>query len=116
MIHIKFIKITVYTPDAVYSKAGSFKTMVIDGRNTTPFIYFAGGVRAKDGTFQKGARFPLYVYNATGAESVNWYFDGQPALTDSEGYFTLSSDGTLRAEIFWPDGTTDVIVKEIVTR
>ena len=107
---------TVYTPDAVYSKAGSFKTMVIDGRNTTPFIYFAGGVRAKDGTFQKGARFPLYVYNATGAESVNWYFDGQPASTDSEGYFTLSSDGTLRAEIFWPDGTTDVIVKEIVTR
>ena len=107
---------TVYTPDAIYSKAGSFKTMVIDGRNTTPFIYFTGGVRAKDGTFQKGARFPLYVYNSNGAESISWYFGDRPAATDSEGYFTLTSDGTLRAEINWPDGTTDVIVKEIVTR
>ena len=107
---------TVFTPDAVYSKAGSFKTMVIDGRNTTPFIYFSGGVRAKDGTFHKDARFPLYVYNATGAEQVRWYFGDTPARVDSEGYFTATENGTLRAEVSWPDGTVDVILKEIVIR
>ena len=107
---------TVFTPGAVYSKSSSFKTMVIDGRNTTPFIYFSGGVRAKDGTFYEDARFPLYVYNATGAEEVRWYFDDSPATVDAEGYFTAKKSGTLRAEVSWPDGTTDVIVKEIVIR
>ena len=104
---------TVYTPDAVYSKSGSFKTMVIDSRNTIPFIYFSGGVRNKDGTFIKDARFPLYVYNATDAVEINWYFDDSPAVTDSDGFFTLTRSGTLRAEVTWPDGTTDVIVKEL---
>ncbi|MBP5571696.1 MAG: hypothetical protein J6X39_03410 [Bacteroidales bacterium] len=105
--------LTVYTPDAVFSKSGSFKTMVIDNRNTIPFIYFTGGVRNKDGTFEKGARFPLYVHNAVGAEEINWYFGDRPAVTDSEGMFTVSANGTLRAEVRWADGTTDVIVKEI---
>ncbi|MBR3501006.1 MAG: hypothetical protein IKO04_06360 [Bacteroidales bacterium] len=105
--------LTVYTPDAVYSKGGSFKTMVIDGRNTIPFIYFAGGVRNKDGTFEKGARFPLYVHNAVEAEQIDWYFDDRPAVVDGEGMFTAAHNGTLRAVVTWADGTTDVIVKEI---
>lgn len=107
---------TVYTPDAAYSKSGAFKTMVIDNRNTIPFIYFVGGVRNKDGTFEKGARFPLYVHNATEAEEIHWYFGDRPAVTDGEGYFTLSVSGTLRAEVKWPDGTTDVIVKELTVK
>ena len=108
--------LTVYTPDAVYSKSGSFKTMVIDNRNTIPFIYFAGGVRNKDGTFEKGARFPLYVHNATEAEEIKWYFGDRPAVTDAEGYFTVSVSGTLRAEVTWADGSTDVIVKELTVK
>ena len=107
---------TVYTPDAVYSKSGSFKTMVIDSRNTIPFIYFSGGVRNKDGSFIKGARFPLYVYNATDAEEIKWYFDGSPATTDADGYFSLTRNGILRAEVTWADGTTDVIVKELTVK
>ena len=107
---------TVYTPDAAYSKSGSFKTMVIDSRNTIPFIYFSGGVRNKDGSFVKDARFPLYVYNATEAEEIRWFFNDQPAAIDSDGYFTLSGNGTLRAEVSWPDGTTDVIVKELTVK
>ena len=87
--------------------------MVIDGRNTIPFIYFAGGVRNKDGTFEKGARFPLYVHNAVEAEQIDWYFDDRPAVVDGEGMFTVNRNGTLRAEVRWTDGTTDVIVKEI---
>ena len=108
--------LTVYTPDAAYSKSGAFKTMVIDNRNTIPFIYFAGGVRNKDGSFGKGARFPLYVHNATEAEEISWYFNDRPAETDSEGYFTLTVNGTLRAEVRWPDGSTDVIVKELTVK
>ena len=108
--------LTVYTHDATYSKSGSFKTMIIDSRNTIPFIYFSGGVRNKDGSFNPDARFPLYVYNATDAEEIKWYFDDSPAVTDSDGYFTLTRSGTLRAEITWTDGTTDVIVKELTIK
>ena len=107
---------TVYTQDGIYSTSGAFKTMVIDNRNTIPFIYFTGGVRNKDGTFNSGARFPLYVHNATEAEEINWYFGESPAVTDDEGYFTVRTNGTLRAEVRWPDGTTDVIVKEITVK
>ena len=107
---------TVYTHDATYSKSGSFKTLVMDSRNTIPFIYFSGGVRNKDGSFGKGARFPLYVYNATDAEQIKWYFDDAPATTDADGFFTLTRNGTLRAEVTWEDGTTDVIVKEITVK
>lgn len=107
---------TVYTRDAAYSKSGSFKTMVIDNRNTVPFIFFSGGVRNKDGSFNPGARFPLYVYNATQAKEIKWYFNNGPARTDSEGLFTLSGNGTLRAEVTWEDGTADVIVKELTIR
>ena len=108
--------LTVYTPDAAYSKSGSFKTMVVDNRNTIPFIYFAGGVRNKDGSFTKGAHFPLYVHNATDAEEIKWYFNDSPATVDSDGYFTLTGNGTLRAEVRWMDGTTDVIVKELTVK
>ena len=90
--------------------------MVIDNRNTIPFIYFAGGVRNKDGTFEKGARFPLYVHNATEAEEIKWYFGDRPAVTDAEGYFTVSVSGTLRAEVTGADGSTDVIVKELTVK
>ena len=107
---------TVYTQDGIYSTSGAFKTMVIDNRNTIPFIYFTGGVRNKDGTFNSGARFPLSVHNATEAEEINWYFGESPAVTDDEGYFTVRTNGTLRAEVRWPDGTTDVIVKEITVK
>ena len=108
--------LTVYTPEAAYSRSGEFKTMVIDNRNTIPFIYFTGGVRNKDGSFIKGARFPLYVHNATDAEEIRWYFNDCPALTDSDGFFTITTDGTLRAEVTWADGTTDVIVKELTVK
>lgn len=107
---------TVYTPGAVYSLSGSFRTMVIDSRNTLPFIFLNGAPRNKDGSFQPDAQFPLYVFNANDAEEIRWYFGGRRISADQENMFTVPSDGELRAEVFWPDGTVDVIVKEITVR
>jgi len=107
---------TVYTPDAVYSKSGSFKTLMVDNRNTIPFIFLFGVDRNKDGSFNSGAKFPLYVYNATEAEEINWYFGDSKAELGEDGYFTVTTSGMLRAEILNKDGTTDVIVKQITVK
>lgn len=104
----------VHTPNAAYSINGSISTMRSDQRNSTPFIFFTSAVRNKNGTFIKGSRCPLYVYNSSNAEKVEWYFNGDEANTDENGFFAIDREGELRAVLHYSDGSSDVIVKEIV--
>lgn len=104
----------IYTSNAAYSINGSISTMRADLRNSTPFIFFTSAVRNKNGTFIKGTQCPLYVYNSSNAEEVEWFFNGEIANTDENGFFTIGSEGELRAVLHYSDGSSDVIVKEIV--
>lgn len=104
----------VYASDAAYSINGSISTMRSDQRNSTPFIFFTSAVRNKNGTFIKGSNCPLYVYNSSNAEEVEWFFNGEMVYTDENGFFTIDKEGELRAVLHYSDGSSDMIVKEIV--
>lgn len=95
-----------------YSRPVEFTTMVIDERNPYPFIYLAGTQRNADGSFKSGTQLPLRVFNAVDAESIRWYFNS----VEVSSALKLSSDGELRAEIRYADGTSDIITKHIFVR
>jgi hypothetical protein len=48
-----------------------------------------------------------------GAAGTVWTFNGKKVTVDGSGYYYVKEDGTLKAEVMWEDGSTDVIVKEI---
>ena len=53
------------------------------------------------------------MYNAGGAEEIEWTFDGIPVKVDPDGYYKLEKSGTLKAVVHWEDGSRDIVVKEI---
>ena len=100
-------ELLVHLKDEDYSISTSFKTLVTDERNDIPFIYIS-----KDG----GRTIPLYVFNSQDAVEIRWTFEGAEITPDAKGCYTLPGSGTLRAELVWEDGTSDVICKEITVR
>ncbi len=87
-----------------------FTTKGISSNNSYPYIYFTTPANA-DGSFYKGAKVPLRVYNAVNAADVEWKLGSSTIEVGSDGYYELTSNGTLKATITYEDGT-----KEIITR
>ena len=56
----------------------------------------------------------MRVYNASEAEAIEWEFNGKKSGPQGDGYLTVSEAGTLRAIVYWPDGSTDILEKEII--
>ena len=80
-----------------------------------PYIYLNYALRNDDGSFIKGDSFPLRVNNASAAEKIIWKFNGK-TIGPKDGYFTVSESGTLKAEIYFEDGSKSIIVKEIIAK
>ena len=80
-----------------------------------PFIFMNNVGKTESGRIAKGARLPLRLGNASDAASISWTFNGSPVTAGGDGYFKVSENGTLKAEIIFPDGSETVIIKEIVT-
>ncbi len=78
-----------------------------------PYIYLSGSDRKADGRFVKGAKIPLRVFNAPQASEVKWYFNGERISTEADGYYTITLEGTLKAEMLNADGSTDILIKEV---
>lgn len=78
-----------------------------------PYIYF-GKSANEDGTFSIGAKIPMRVYNASMAEAIEWEFNGKKSGPEGNGYFTVSEAGTLRATVYWRDGSKDILEKNII--
>lgn len=95
-----------------YSAGASFVTKV-HLQNSYPYIYLKGSDRNSDGTFNAGAKLALRVFNATDAAEVKWYFNGREISVGADGYWRVTSSGTLRAEVLMNDGSTEVLIKEI---
>lgn len=77
------------------------------------YIYLGKGSSA-DGTYKTGAKIPLRVYNASAADAIEWEFNGNEAAPGGDGYFTITESGVLRANVYWPDGSTDILEKQII--
>lgn len=81
-----------------------------------PYIILNQASRNEDGSIIRGCRIPLKVNNISEYDSVDWFFNGRRVSTDSDGRYTISSSGTLKAVVRYNDGTTDIIIKEITAR
>ena len=78
-----------------------------------PYIYFATTERNEDGSFPTGTKTPLKVYNAVGAKSIVWTFNGVEIKPDGDCYYRFNSSGTLKAYITWEDESEEVIIKNV---
>ena len=79
-----------------------------------PYIWVESATRTLDGVFARNSRIPLRLYNIEGAQGVNWTFDGSPVAVGADGWYTVTRSGALKAVVTYPDGTTDVMLKNIV--
>ena len=77
------------------------------------YIYLGKNSNA-DGTYKVGTKIPLRVYNATGAEAIEWEFNEEAISPAGDGYFTITEGGVLRATVYWPEGGSDVLEKQII--
>lgn len=95
-----------------YSISSSFTTKSYN-KNTKPYIYLSATQRNKDGSFPLGAKIPLRIYNAQNIAKTTWVFNSSPVTTDTNGYFVVKEEGTLKAIIEYEDGNREIIIKEI---
>lgn len=79
-----------------------------------PYIYMGSVSRGERGKIQRGSHIPLRVCNAPDVVRVTWTFDGKAISCNSDGYYEILSEGTLKAVALHEDGSTDIIVKKIV--
>ena len=77
-----------------------------------PYIYLGKGA-AGMGSLNSGSNIALRVYNASEAETIVWEFNGKEIAPEGNGYYTVNQSGTLRATVYWNDGETDILEKEI---
>lgn len=105
-----------FTTDGVTGKEGSISFMTSSGNAGYPYIYMKNVQRNPDGTFPYGCRLPLRTYNSVDSEKVTWSFNGKEIKTDASGYYKVTEGGTLKASVYWEDGSTDILVKEIIVK
>jgi len=79
-----------------------------------PYIYLSSVSRNDDGTFAKGAKLPLVIYNAAEAAEISWEYNGKPINRQGDGYYSVMESGILKAHVIWDDGAEDTIIKEII--
>ena len=103
----------VCTDGSVHTKTESFTTKS-KRKGTRPFIYLNLNNRNADGSFAAGGKLPLRVYNATDAMTVRWYFNDVGIKAEADGFWYIPGSGTLKAVVWYGDGSRDVIVKEII--
>ena len=92
---------------------GKSKSFMTPKNAPVKWAYIYLGKNA-DGTYKAGTKVPLRVYNATGAEAIEWEFDGKTISPAGDGYYTITEGGVLRATVYWPEGGSDVLEKQII--
>lgn len=83
---------------------------------TVPYILLNTAERNADGSFRAGSRLPLRMCGTEGVAKVEWYLGDDAIETGSDGMWTVSGSGTLKAVVWWEDGGKDIFVKEITVR
>ncbi|MCD8312725.1 MAG: M6 family metalloprotease domain-containing protein [Bacteroidales bacterium] len=103
-----------YNPGDI--KTYSFTTQTLSSSNTSyAYIYFTTPAN-DDGSFTTGTKAPLRVWNATDADSVEWKLGTSDIEVGDDGYYELSTAGTLKATVTYKDGTTEIITRKITLK
>lgn len=102
-----------FSINGVSGKAGTVSFMTSSDNGGYPYIYMKNVKRNPDGSFPKGSRLPLRVYNAVGAKDMLWTFNGGYIAPDASGYYKVRKNGELKVTIWWEEGGKDVLVKKI---
>jgi len=102
----------ICTDGSSFSRNLQFKTKVRT-QNSHPYIYFNTIRRNDDGSFPAGSRFPLRIYNAENVEAVKWYFNGIRIYPGHDGHWVMESSGALKAEVWYSDGSCEIITKQL---
>lgn len=97
---------------SIYSETVNFITKSIQ-KGARPFIYLNTPCRLDNGFFQKDSYLPLRVNNAMEARKIEWFFNEERIEPDGSGYWHLKESGTLKAKLWYEDGSADVIIKQI---
>ena len=100
---------------ATFSRTVPFKTKM-RSQGTRPFIYLNSIIREDDGTFPAGSKLPMRIYNASEARAIHWYFNGIRIYPASDGFWEIKTSGSLKAEIWYADGSCEVIAKKITVK
>ena len=103
------------TDGSLHSKTEQFTTKSFQ-KGVRPFIYLNSMKRGDDGSFTAGDRLPMRVYNATGVESVQWYFNDLRIIPDSDGFWHIKESGVLKAVVWYEDDSSDVIIKQMTVK
>ena len=108
--------VTVFNPDSRENSVSADFTTKKYYSDGYPFIYLNSAERNSDGSFRKGGRMPLRVFNARGAAHVDWVFPNSVLTTNGSGYYTVQGSGTIKAVVDYEDGSTDIITKQITVK
>ena len=65
-----------------------------------------------DGSFPKGSKLPLKLFNVSSEASVSWTFDGEEISVGDDCYFPLTGSGTLTAIVNYNGGAKDIIERK----
>lgn len=105
----------VTTEGQAYTKTISLQTKSVQ-KGARPFIYLKMLSRRPDGSYVAGSAIPMRVYNAIGAKEVRWHFNGMRMHPESDGQWHLTVSGTLTAEVYYDDGSVDIICKKMTVK
>lgn len=82
-----------------------------------PYIYLKKVARNADGSFPKGSKIPLRIFNPKGeVDGIFWTLEGKPISISDNGYYILEDSGTLKAEVVYKDGSRCFVVKEMIVK
>ena len=109
-------KVSIYRKDGEGGALSTSFTTKAFYKDGYPFIYLNSSQRNADGSFASGTRIPLRVFNARGAAEVTWYYSSSTLTSDSSGYYTVRSSGTIEAAITYEDGSKEIIRKTITVK
>ena len=102
--------------DGPVNSNAAFTTKSAPKEGQFPYIYLKDLDRREDGSFAPGTGIPLHVYHAPDARGVEWFWNGKALSADLDGCFHPTTSGTLKAVVHLPDGSRDILVKEISVR
>lgn len=77
-----------------------------------PYIYI-GKKATEAGVVKRGSKIALRVYNANDAEEISWSFNGKAIGPEGDGYYTVKESGSLKAYVYWADGSMDILERTI---
>lgn len=78
-----------------------------------PYIFIGKNKTDKNGKFRKDTKIALRTYNTSEAEAIEWTFNDNEIAPEGNGYYIVQESGTLKATVYWKDGSKDIIEKKI---